>query len=147
VITVNLAAGSALAYWRDSGSGSGSATTNAGGSLPLTISAGVASTDLYPGGTADVAASIVNPNTEPVHIGQLSLDPTQGTEGFRVDDQHSGCALDTLSFTTQTNAGHGWTATHSGPNSIHLSGAVSMTTDAADACQGANFTVYLVASA
>jgi hypothetical protein len=147
VLSVNLAAGGALAYWRDSGSGSGSAATSAGATQPVTISVGVASTGLYPGGTGDVAVSIVNPNADSVHIGRLTLDTSQGTDGFGVDDGHNGCTLTALNFTTQTNAGKGWTVIHAEPDTIHLSSAVSMTTDAADACQGATFTVYLVAAA
>ena len=60
-----------------------------------------------------------------------------------MDGGHSGCGLAPLSFTTQTNGGAGWTVPGSGSLPVTLTDALSMGTGAANACQGATFTVYL----
>ena len=132
----------ASAFWGGGGTGSGSAVT--GTTQAVTLSPATATAQLYPGGQAAVEMSITNPNPGGVRVGSLVLEPTQGTGGFAVDGAHSGCVLSTLSFTTQTNAGAGWTVAGGG-TSVTLSNALSMTAGAANACQGASFTVYLTA--
>jgi hypothetical protein len=145
---LGLLAVAASAYWSGSGSGSGSAGT--GATVAVTLSPGVPAPGLYPGGVADVVLAVSNPNTSPVRIGSLVLDPAQGTGGFAVDAGHSGCLVAALSYTTQTNGGAGWTVPAkvglvNGTLPITLSSALAMTTGAADACQGATATVYLTA--
>jgi len=141
--------GAAFAYWSGSGSGAGSAT--AGTTVALTLSPGTPAANLYPGGTANVVLSVTNPNTSPVRIGSLARDISQGAgSGFAVDAGHSGCTVATLAFTTQTNGGAGWTVPGKvdavdGTLSITLTNALAMGVGAADACQGASFTVYLAA--
>ena len=138
----------AFAYWRGSGSGAGSGTT--GTTVAVVLTPGVPAADLFPGGQANVVLTVTNPNASPVRIGSLALNTGQGTGGFAVDAGHSGCAVATLSFTTATNGGAGWTVPGKvgavdGTLSITLTNAVAMGVGAADACQGASFTVYLVA--
>jgi hypothetical protein len=72
-----------------------------------------------------------------------SLDTTQGTAGFAVDGAHAGCGLASLTFTTQTNGGAGWTIPAGGSSALSLANSLSMNANAANACQGASFTVYL----
>jgi hypothetical protein len=134
-------AGAAFAYWAASGQGSAAATT--GGTAALTLSPATPTAGLYPGGQAAVVTTVANPNAATVHVGSLALDSTQGTGGFAVDAAHSGCAVSTLGFTTQTNGGTGWTVPGQGSLPLSLTGALSMSASAADACQGATFTVYL----
>lgn len=143
VIVALPAGGIAQAYWRGSGSGAGSATT--GTALAVTLSPGTPAASLYPGGQANVALSVSNPNASPVRIGSLALDTGRGTLGFAVDAGHSGCATSTLSFTTQTNGVSGWTVTANGTLSVTLTNALTMGVGAANACQGASFTIYLAA--
>jgi hypothetical protein len=143
VLFVLLAAGSATAYWAVSGAGSGSGDT--GTAQAVTLSPATPTAGLFPGGQASVVLTVTNPNAFSVKVGSLSLDTGQGTGGFAVDGGHSGCVLSTLSFTTQTNAGAGWTVSASGNLSVTLTNALSMTTAAANTCQGASFTVYLAA--
>jgi hypothetical protein len=136
----------AFAYWRAAGSGAGAGTT--GTNVPVTLTAGTPTTDLYPGGPAEVTLTVSNPNVSPVRIGSLALDTTQGSAGFAVDAGHSGCGLTTLSFSTQNNGGAGWTVNAkvgavNGTLDIALANGLSMSTGAANACQGAVFTVYL----
>jgi hypothetical protein len=148
LVTTLCAGSSALAYFRTTGSGSGPATV--GTTQTITLSSGVPTAALYPGGQGDVALTVDNPNAISVRIGSLSLSTGQGTAGFGVDGGHAGCATSALSFTTQTNAGAGWTVpgkvgSTDGSLSIDLASAVAMSASAANACQGAAFTVYLSA--
>jgi hypothetical protein len=135
--------GAAWAYWRASGGGAGSAST--GTSQPVTLSAGTASAQISPGGTADVVLTASNPNASSVRIESLSLDTSQGTGGFAVDAPHATCGVASLSFTTQNNGGGGWDVPGNTTSPLTLSGSLSMATNAANACQGARFVVYLKA--
>ena len=146
--------GVAYGYWSGSGGGAGSATT--GTTVPMTLTPGTAAATLYPGGTANVALTVSNPNAFPVHVGSITLDTTRETGGFAVDAIHSdaGCtvAAATLSFTTtqQTNGGTGWTVPAkvtdvNGTLSVTLTNALMMSVDAAGTCQGASFAVYVAA--
>jgi hypothetical protein len=134
----------ASAYWTQSGGGSGAAQTSQGQSLTLTPATPTA--QLYPGGQAAVALTISNPSPADASVGSLALDTTQGAGGFAVDAGHAACALSALSFATQTNGGSGWTVPGGGTVPVTLAGALSMTSAAANACQGATFTVYLRAT-
>jgi hypothetical protein len=142
VVSLMLAvAGGAFAYWRALGSGSASAAT--GTTASLTISPATVAAQLYPGGQADVVLTLTNPGSASVRVGSLAVDTSQGTNGYAVDGAHSGCAVSALTFTTQTNGGAGWTVPGSGSLPVTLANALSMTTAAANACQGASFSVYL----
>ena len=151
ILAVALVGGGAVAFasWRSTGTGTGTAT--AGTALPVTLSPGVPTGVLFPGGSASVALTVTNPNGFPVRLGSLALDSTRGTAGFVVDPTHSACSVSTLTFTAQAPAG-GWTipakvGTVGGSLSVELAGALSMGVGAASACQGASFTAYLVAGA
>jgi hypothetical protein len=93
-----------------------------------------------------VVLTVTNPNAGEVRVGSLALDLSQGTGGFGVDGGHAGCGLTSLSFATQTNGGAGWTVPASGTLPVTLTNALSMGTGAANACQGATFSVYLKAA-
>lgn len=139
--------GLAYAYWNGTGTGSGTGATAT--TVALTLSPGTPSAALYPGGQANVVLTANNPNYSIVTISSLSLNTAQGTGGFSVDGGHSGCSVAALSYTTQTNAGSGWTVPArvgavNGSLTITLTNALAMSSAAADACQGATFTVYLV---
>lgn len=147
--TLALSAGStAVAYWTTTGGGGGSGAS--GSAQAVTLSPGTPTTQLYPGGKADVAVTIDNPNPFRVHVGSLSLSTGLGVGGYNVDGGHAGCATTVLSFTTQTNEGAGWAVppkvgTTDGSLSLDLTGALAMSAGAASACQGASFDVYLAA--
>jgi hypothetical protein len=141
--------GGAFAYW--AGSGGGNASGSTATTAPVTLSSGSPTATLYPGGHAAVVLTASNPNASPVHIDALALDTTLGAAGFAVDTDHSSCGLPAMSYGMQTNAGSGWvvpasSGAVSGTLSITLANALSMHVDATNACQGALFTVYLVAS-
>jgi len=148
VVAAVLIGGAANAYWRGSGGGTGSAAT--GTMLAVTLTPGTATAGLYPGGTTSVVLTVTSSNSSSARLGSLALDTTQGTGGFAVDGGHSACAVSALSFTTQTNGGAGWTVPAkvgavNGSLSITMTTALAMGVSAANACQGATFTVYLTA--
>ena len=140
--------GVAYAYW--SAGGSGAALGGTGTTVPITLTSGTPTTGLAPGSSSSVVLTATNSNAASVHVTSLTLDTTQGTSGFSVDAGHSGCALGALSFSTQTNSGSGWDVPGkvggvNGTLSITLPSSLGMATSAANACQGATFTVYLLA--
>jgi hypothetical protein len=138
------AIGAAIAAWTTGGSGSGQA--QAGTAQNMTILAGTPSTSLYPNGSADVAASISNPNPYAVHVSSISLGAVS------VDAGHSGCNLSSVTVSgAQTNGGAGWTVPAkagavNGSLNVDLANAILMDNTANDACQGATFTVALTAT-
>ncbi len=140
--------GAASAVWTSGGGGTGGADTAV--LQPVVLSSGTPAAPMYPGGQTAVALTVTNPNLANAKIGSIALDTSHGSGGFAVDAGHVGCALSALSFTTQTNGGAGWTLPQrvgaiDGTLAITLPNALSMSTSAANACQGATFTVYLVA--
>ena len=146
-LTVCLGSG-AMAYWGGGGSGDGNGSS--GKVVAVTLSPATPTAYLYPGGVADVVLTVSNPNAAEVRLGSLALDTTRGTNGFAVDAGHSGCWVASLGYGTLTNGGAGWTVPGrvgavNGTRSVTLTDALSMGTDAANACQGAQFTVYLAA--
>lgn len=148
VVAVTAIAGAAFAYFRAAGNGTGTATT--GTAVAVTLAPGTASASLYPGGTANVVLTASNSNSAAVRFSSLALATGQGTGGFVVDAGHAGCAVSALAFTTQTNGGVGWNVPArvgavNGTLSITLTNALAMNVNAASACQGATFTVYLTA--
>ena len=146
-IAIGLTAG-AIGYW--TGAGSGTATTTLDNPQELSLTPGTPGNQVWPGASSDVATVASNPNPYTVQISSISLDTDQGTGGFAVDAGHSGCDPSTLGFTTQNNGGSGWTVpamvdATPGSLSIAMPDALAMGASAADACQGADFTIYLVA--
>ena len=135
----------AYAAWTVNGSGTG--TASATSAVNLTFSGGSPSGTLFPGGSADVDSSVSNSNPFTVHISTVSIDTSQGSNGFSVDSGHSGCNLSSLSFTPATNGGSGWNVPANSSMDVDAAGAISMSSAANDACQGATFTVYLTATA
>jgi hypothetical protein len=146
ILLAVLVTGTASAYWRGSGTGAGSGS--AGTTVAVQLTPATPSAALYPGGQTDVALTATNVNFFAVRINSLALDTARGTGGFAVDAGHSACATSTLSYTTQTN-GAGWTVPAkvgitNGVLPITLTNALAMSVSAANACQGANLTVYLI---
>ena len=146
VVTIG-GAGVAYAYWTAGGAGTGFGA--AGTTVPITLSAGTPTASLLPGGQTGVVLTMTNANAATVKISSLALDTTQGASGFAVDAGHAGCTLSTLSFVTQTNGGAGWSVpgkvgATNGTLTTTLTNALAMSLSAADACQGATFTVYLL---
>jgi hypothetical protein len=144
LVVALVAAGAALAYFTSTGGG-GSGGAAVGAPAALTIAASTpAGGLLYPGGTGEVDVTIANPNPFPVRVNSLVL----GGAGISVDGTHAGCDTSALRYTTQTNAGAGWTVpakvgSVDGRLDLQLADAIGMDGSAANACQGATFTVSL----
>lgn len=142
-VFVGLAAGgAAVAYWATSGAGNG--TARSGVSPVIDLTAGTAVGDLFPGGTATVSTIAANPAPSSGRIGSLALNTAQGMGGFTISGAPN-CAGSAFSFTTQTNNGAGWTVPGNSTLTIALSSAISLSSTAANACQGATVTVHLIA--
>lgn len=133
----------AWAFFTSSGTGAGAAT--AGTAQQVTLSPAVPTTHLYPGGQASVQVTVSNTNPGTVRVESLSLDTSQGSSGFAVDADHAACDVLSLSFTSQSNGGAGWDVAGNGSATISLSNSLAMGVGAANACQGAAITVYLMA--
>ena len=147
-IGVLLLNGGAQAFW--TGGGSGAGTGGSGTVQPVTVTPATTTGGLQPGGQRDVVLTVSNPNGATVSVRSLSLDTSQGTNGFSVDAGHAGCSVAALSLTTQDNGGAGWTipakvGSVNGTMSVTLPNALSMGLGAANACQGATFTVFVAA--
>ena len=145
IVWVLFVSGGAFGFW--TASGSGSANGGTGTLAALTLTPGTPVATLYPGTSSAVKLTISNSNTSAVRVGSLVLNTSSGTGGFAVDAGHSACVVSALSYTTQSN---GWTVPAKtggidGTLAVTLTGALTMSTSAANACQGATFTVYLTA--
>jgi len=143
VVAALAASGGAFAYFTSPGNGSGGAAVGAPAELTITAVTPTAEL-LYPGGAGEIDATISNPNPFSVRINSLVL----GGAGITVDSGHSGCDTSAVHYSTQSNGGAGWDVparvdATDGTLAVQLAGALGMDTSAANACQGATFTVSL----
>ena len=139
-----LSTGAAQAWFAAVASGSGPAPVGALEELAATTAP--VSVALLPGARADVTVELANPNGVAVRVESIAPDPTQGIGGIAVDRE--GCPATAVAVATQTA---GWTVPAradgaDGLLSVRLAGALTLSADAPDACQGAIFTVHLRAS-
>ena len=141
-VAAAVVVGGAAAYWLVIGNGS--TGSQAGTVSAVSLSPATTSTSLFPGGTADVALSINNgnPGRDLRRVVACSTRVRARTAS-RWTVAHSGCNLAALGYTTQSNGGAGWFVAGSSTLPLDLSSAVSLSTAAVSACQGAQITVYL----
>jgi hypothetical protein len=145
-VTTEIEGAATGAHWTGAGSGSMSAIT--GVAQLATFGPAASKGQLFPGSSVELDLAVSNPNPFAVHITSLTLDTGAGTGGFEVDAGHAACAFSALHFTAQTNNGPGWqvppkVGSTEGSLKIEMPGALSMDAAAANACQGATFTVHL----
>lgn len=127
--------GTADAYWSGAGSGSGSAAT-----ATMSLSAGVTSiTGLYPGATVPVTVTLTNTSTQ----GSLTITAlTQAGTATIQTPGNGACTPTVVTFASGT------LPSGIAPNqSASATGSVTMTTAAANGCQGAVFAIPLTATA
>jgi predicted phage tail protein len=134
-VLVSLGAGVAYAYFTSTGSGAGSAGDGTLQTVTIDATAGSPSTPLLPGGTGDVALQVSNPNGFAV-----TLVAVTGSGTITVDSEHSGCDPSVVTFTDQTGLSTSIPGDSTGYQ-VYLDGAASMSTAAANACQGATFSI------
>ncbi len=127
-VAILVTAGAAIAYLTSSGNASGAASTSTVSPLSGTTATASTTSELYPGGSADLTFKVTNPNSHSVTITAISLASTA-----------TGCTTPHLSLTPglSFSVPANTTATET------LHNAVSMATDASNDCQGATLTVPL----
>jgi methionine-rich copper-binding protein CopC len=145
-VTTEIEGSATGAHWAGVGGGGLSSVT--GVAQLAEFGSAVPKGQLFPGGSVEVDLAVTNPNPFAVHITSLALDASLGTGGFEVDAGHAACALSALHFSPQTNNGPGWqvpakVGSSEGSLLIEMPAALSMDGSAANACQGATFTVHL----
>jgi hypothetical protein len=140
---VATGAGTAFAYWKATGSGSGVATT--GTMQPVTIVSAtisdVGTSLLHPGGSANVVLKVHNPNGFPVHV--VSINQITGQSISPVG------ASGTCSTTGVTYTPPGSFAdipSNPADSTITLTGAAHMDTSSDSGCQGARFDIPVTLS-
>ncbi|HEX3707386.1 MAG TPA: hypothetical protein VHV76_12225 [Mycobacteriales bacterium] len=128
-------AGTADAYWSSTGHGSATAAT---GTTTLTASITPVS-GLYPGAVVPVSVALKNTSSA------AGLTVTSLTQSGSTTIQTAGkgsCSPTVVSFV----AGMLPSGTISANQTVTASGSVTMTTAAADGCQGATFAIPLIAN-
>lgn len=150
VITVAVTAtallvisGTAFAYWKTTGSGTGTASTAASrpGQVALAVTATVSGVLLPDGVGHTVTVSITNNNSFAVTITAATIGlPTQsfGTAPNDCTPANNAITVTSPSFTNVVVSGSG------GAASIPLNGAVQMGVGSVNACQGRSFTTLPV---
>jgi hypothetical protein len=136
-----VAAGAAFAAWSTSTSGDASAKAATATALTLADASASTTGDLYPGGTGALKLKVANPNPFPVRV-------TAVTGNGAITSDTTGCNSTNhgVTFTDQT----GQTidlAANAAAAVVTLAGAVQMSTSAANACQGATFTIPVTVTA
>ncbi len=147
-----VAVGGVIAYaaWTSSGAGTGSVAARTASAL--VVADGHVANTLYPTGTADLVVTLTNNNAYNVSVSAITLgalasgSPTAAA--ISVDSGHSTCNVSTVTYSAPTIttdslvvAGNGGTYT------VTLHNAVAMANGANDNCQGATFTVPVLATA
>lgn len=148
-LLVGVGGGTAVAYLSASGTGSGAASVGKAGKLVVLYASGTTTSDLYPGGTADLLLKLKNPNTFPVTIVGIS----EGTGEVQVDNSGHSDGTDHGNDCTAENAGvSANTKTVSitvtpGYQTVHVATGAHMATTSANACQGASFHIPVTLTA
>jgi hypothetical protein len=129
-------AGTAEAYWKSTGSGSGTAGTST-----VTISATVTGVSgLYPGASVPVTVALKNTSAT---AGATIVSLVQSGSATIQTAGKGSCAASVVSFTLGTLPSGRLSPGQSG----NATGTASMTTAAADGCQGTTFAIPLTATA
>lgn len=127
-----MGGGTAAGLW--SASGTGNAAGSVTVAVPLAITAGTPTGDLYPGHVGGLVLTVGNSNAYPVRVTGLSFDP-----GAVTSSNESACSQANVtpvaksSLTLDVPAGTTRTFT--------VPGTLSLSSTAPDGCQGVSFTV------
>jgi hypothetical protein len=129
-----LGAGTAYGFFSGSGSGSNVATIGSAGSVTVEAATGTPSSDLFPGGTADLTLTLDNPNSYPVTITGISQNGTVTASGGV-----GTCSTTGVLAPTQT--GLAITVAKDSVVVVNIPDGASMDADSDSGCQGASFEV------
>ena len=145
VVPVVLAGGTAAyAYWSASGSGSATVGTTTAAAIGVSASA-TPPPGLYPGRTVDLSVALSNSNSYPVSLTTLTAVTISSSDP-------AGCPSSTITLPSDVTtglAGSGYplpspfAVPAGGQGTGTLSGLITLSTSAPDACQGKTFTVSL----
>ena len=145
-LAVFMGAGVAFAAW--TASGTGAAGAKATSFQALTVSAGTATAQLYPGGSGDAVVSVTNPNPFAVKITQITQDVSAGK--FVSSDQGANCTDAAASIhptgisLTAASGSPLATIAASSTSSFTLTGKVAMSNTSDTLCQGAVFSIPVI---
>ena len=121
---------SAYAGWSTSGVGEGQAKATS--AVPLAISAGTATNQLYPGAAGDVQFRVKNTNTYPVNVTGWSGQTVTSTD-------KAGCGVG--DFTVNAGSVASTPIAPGATVTVTVVGGVTMNANAPDACQGVGINV------
>jgi hypothetical protein len=133
-VTMAVLSGGAQAYFRSSGSGTGSATT--GTLQPVVLAALTSETPtstLVPGGSADLLLKVNNPNSSSVTL--VGIAPKAGGS---VTPSLPGCTTSGVSLATLGTLSITLTP---GTSTVHISNGATMSTASVSGCQGSTFAI------
>lgn len=140
LIGASLALGAvamAVAAWSTTGSGDANARAATVAQLTVGDASGTVSGDLYPGGTGALKLKLSNPNAFPLQITAVSLQ-----SGGSIASSSSACNSGGHAVTFTNQSGLSVTlAAGATDEVVTLAGSVAMGSAAANACQGATFTI------
>jgi len=129
-------AGPAYAWFNSRGQGAGSASTST--FRPVTVAALIGgdspSSELAPGGQADVILRISNPNSFPVTLVSVSANGAVTASGGV-----GACTTTGVSFANVS--GLAVSVAAGGTTLVHLANAASMSSASSSGCQGATFSI------
>lgn len=138
VVVGVVVTGVALAAWTGPGRGEGYGKATRWEMLTTEDVSARLTGDIYPGGTGDLVMEWRNPNRFPVRLTEiLSAGP------FIIDHGHPECVHHGLNFTDQR--GQDYAVGPGESKGIVIIGGLTMAPDADDGCQGAGFTLPVVA--
>lgn len=145
-----LGLGGMIAYAAWTSSGSGSGTVSARTASQVLVGDGHVANTLYPTGTADLVVTVNNPNDYNVNVTSLAQGALSSgsATAAAVTDDHSGagCTATTVTYTAPS-LGSGVVVGAHQTYTFTLHNAVAMSNAAEDACQGATFTIPVIANA
>jgi len=138
VVAALAFAAAGLAYFGTTGSGTGTAQQASLQNLTISPATPTGSV-LYPGGSADIAATVHNPNPGQVQIHSFVLDLSQGGGLGITDDKSPDCPASSVTFNGPALHDGGLTdfVFPTGDTTLTLTNALTMSVTAPDACQGA----------
>lgn len=142
VAAVGVNAGVAVAYWRITGSGVGA--VSAGTAIELRIQGRPdADEPLFPGASSDLTVTVTNDNDFPIMITGISA----GRGAPVADEQHreAGCR-NTGVVVSQNEYTVSWKVQRNTIGVFTLRDGVAMTNQSDTACQGAVFTIPILAT-